>query len=57
MPDVGSGAPRAHPDWPASVCPNLASLQQSQIFHLTALRLITSSAIHAPPPLPESLLP
>jgi hypothetical protein len=57
MPDVGSGAPRAHPDWPASVCPNLASLQQSQIFHLTALRLITSSAIHAPPPLPESLFP
>jgi hypothetical protein len=57
MPDVGSGAPGAHLDWPTLVGPNWASLQQSQIFHLTALRLITSSAIHAPPPLPESHSP
>jgi hypothetical protein len=37
MPDVGSGAPRAHPDWPASVCPNLASLQQSSDIPLNCL--------------------
>jgi hypothetical protein len=57
MSDVGSGAPGAHPDWPAPVCPKWASLQQTQIFQLAALRLFTSSAIHAPPPLPESLFP
>jgi len=49
MPDIGSGAPRAHLNWPTLVGPNRASLQQSRIFHLTALRLITSGAIHAPP--------
>jgi len=57
MSDIGSGAPEAHPYWPAPVCPNRASLQQTQVFPLIALRLITSSAIHAPPPLPESHLP
>lgn len=57
MSDIRSGAPKAHPYWPAPVCPNRASLQQTQIFQLTALRLFTSSAIHAPPPLPESHSP
>ena len=57
MSDFRSVAPEAHPYRPAPVCPNRASLQQNQVFPLIALRLITSSAIHAPPPLPESHFP
>jgi len=57
MSDFRSVAPEAHPYRPAPVCPNRASLQQTQVFPLIALRLITSSAIHAPPPLPESHFP
>ena len=57
MSDIRSGAPEAHPYRPAPVCPNRSSLQQIQVFPLIALRLITSSAIHAPPLLPESHSP
>ncbi len=57
MSDSSIGVPEAHPFGPAQGCPNPASLPQIQIYHLSGLQPLISSASHAPPPMPVSHSP
>ena len=57
MSDSSIGVPEAYPFGPAQGCPNPASLPQIQIYHLSGLQPLISSASHAPPPMPVSHSP
>jgi hypothetical protein len=57
MSNLGIGVLEAHPLLPALGCPKPASLPQIQICRLSDLQQFKFSAIHAPPPTPESHSP